>query len=299
MRVVNRSGRLNLVADGRAVDVETASAGRFSADPQQIFERWDEFVSWGGTVEFDDAAPLVEAELRAPVPRPGQIFAVGVNYADHVEESGLELPDTPFVFTKFPASITGPYDTIEHPGGSVDFEVELVAVIGKPAHHVPVERGWDYVAGLTLGQDLSERDLQLSGPAPQQFSLGKSFAGFAPIGPVLVTPDEFADRDDIEVSTLLSGELMQRSRTRHLIFPIPALVAYLSSILPLRPGDLIFTGTPAGIGFTRDPKRLIGVDDELVSRAEGIGEMRHRFEATGRPHPLTTFSTNSRSITHV
>jgi len=290
MRVANQSGRLVLVVDGRTVDVENASSGRFSPDPQQIYDRWDEFVSWAAGAEFPDGTPVVESELQAPVPRPGQIFAVGVNYADHVEESGLELPDTPFVFTKFPASVAGPYDTIEHPGGSVDFEVELVAVIGKEARHVPADQGWEYVAGLTLGQDLSERELQLSGPAPQQFSLGKSFSGFTPIGPVLVTPDEFSDRDDLEVSTVLSGELMQKSRTRHLIFPIPVLVSYLSSIVPLRPGDLIFTGTPSGIGFTRDPKRLIGVDDELISRAEGIGEMRHRFVAGGRPHPLSAFS---------
>ncbi|MDV7353713.1 fumarylacetoacetate hydrolase family protein [Rhodococcus oxybenzonivorans] len=296
MRVANQAGRLQVVADGIAVDVETASGGRFSAEPQQIFDRWGEFTSWAATVDFTDGTPVVESELGAPVPRPGQVFAIGVNYADHVEESGLTLPDAPFVFTKFPASITGPYDTIEHPGGSVDFEVELVAVIGKEARHVPVSEGWDYVAGLTLGQDLSERDLQLSGPPPQQFGLGKSFAGFSPIGPVLVTPDEFENPDDIEVSTVLSGELMQKSRTRHLIFPIPVLVSYLSSILPLRPGDLIFTGTPSGIGFTRDPKRLIGVDDELVSRADTIGEMRHRFTAATRPHPLTTVS---RSTSHV
>ena len=296
MRVANQAGRLQIVADGVAVDVETASGGRFSAEPQQIFDRWAEFTTWAATADFTDGTPVVESELGAPVPRPGQIFAIGVNYADHVEESGLTLPDAPFVFTKFPASITGPYDTIEHPGGSVDFEVELVAVIGKEARHVPVSEGWEYVAGLTLGQDLSERDLQLSGPPPQQFALGKSFAGFAPVGPVLVTPDEFADPDDIEVSTVLSGELMQKSRTRHLIFPIPVLVSYLSSIVPLRPGDLIFTGTPSGIGFTRDPKRLIGVDDELVSRADTIGEMRHRFAATNRPHPLTAIS---RSTDHV
>ncbi|AII03286.1 MULTISPECIES: fumarylacetoacetate hydrolase family protein [Rhodococcus] len=296
MRLANQAGRLQVVADGVAVDVETASGGRFSAEPQQIFDRWDEFTAWAATVDFTDGAPVVESELGAPVPRPGQIFAVGVNYADHVEESGLTLPDAPFVFTKFPASITGPYATIEHPGGSVDFEVELVAVIGKEARHVPVSEGWEYVAGLTLGQDLSERELQLSGPPPQQFALGKSFAGFAPIGPVLVTPDEFENPDDIEVSTVLSGEVMQNSRTRHLIFPIPVLVSYLSSIVPLRPGDLIFTGTPSGIGFTRDPKRLIGIDDELVSRADTIGEMRHRFAATNRPHPLTTVS---RSTSHV
>lgn len=287
MRVANQSGRLTLVFGDTVVDVETASGGRFSAEPQQIFDRWDEFLDWARNADTSAAAPLEPDKLGPPVPRPGQIFAIGVNYADHVEESGLTLPDTPFVFTKFPASIAGPYDTIEHPGGSVDFEVELVAVVGKYAHHVPRTEGWDYIAGLTLGQDLSERELQLSGPPPQQFSLGKSFTGFAPIGPVLVTPDEFPDRDDIGVSTILSGELMQDSRTRHLIFSVPVLIAYLSSIVPLRPGDLIFTGTPAGIGYTREPQRLIGPDDVLVSHAEIIGEMRHRFAPAHRTYPTT------------
>ncbi|WP_143543199.1 fumarylacetoacetate hydrolase family protein, partial [Rhodococcus sp. NCIMB 12038] len=136
--------------------------------------------------------------------------------------------------------------------------------------------------------------LQLAGPPPQQFNLGKSFAGFAPIGPMLVTPDEFTNRDDIEVSTILSGQEMQKSRTRNLIFPIPELVAYLSTILPLRPGDLIFTGTPGGVGWVREPKRLIGPDDELVTRAEGIGEMRHHFVPAGNG----ALTTARRSTTH-
>ncbi|HEY5854192.1 MAG TPA: fumarylacetoacetate hydrolase family protein [Aldersonia sp.] len=296
MRVVNQSGRLKIVTGNGVIDVEQSSRQRFSADPQAIFDRWGEFLEWAGSASFGDTEPLIESQLQAPVPRPGQIFAVGVNYADHVAESGLELPDAPFVFTKFPAAIAGPYDAIEHPGGSVDFEVELVAVIGRDARNVAASDGWKYVAGLTVGQDLSERELQLSGPAPQQFNLGKSFAGFAPIGPAVVTPDEFDDPADIEVGTVLSGELMQRSRTRHLIFPIPALVSWLSSILPLRPGDLIFTGTPAGIGFTRDPKRLIRAGDELVTHAEGIGEMRHSFVASRRPHPLNAVPHTPRSI---
>ncbi|MGW4334750.1 fumarylacetoacetate hydrolase family protein [Rhodococcus koreensis] len=292
MRLANVSGRLAIVTDDVAVDVENASGRQFSADPQAVFDRWDEFTDWAQTVTVTEGAPVITSTLQAPVPRPGQIFAVGVNYRDHVEEAGLELPEAPFVFTKFPASITGPYNDIELPEGSVDFEVELVAVIGRPARHVDADTAWDYVAGLTLGQDLSERELQLSGPAPQQFNLGKSYAGFAPIGPMLVTADEFDDPDDIEISTILSGRQMQKSRTRHLIFPIPDLVAYLSSILPLSPGDLIFTGTPGGIGWTREPPRLIGTSDELVSRAEGIGEMRHHFV---QAHPTTI----SRSATHV
>ena len=281
MRLINLSGRLKIVVDGLAVDVEKASNHRFSSQPQEIFARWEEFTGWAGSADLSGGDPIAEAEIGPPVPRPPQIFAVGINYRDHMEEAGLQPPDAPFVFTKFPSAITGPYGAIELPNGSVDWEVELVAVIGKLARHVDERKGWEYVAGLTVGQDLSERELQLSGPPPQQFNLGKSYAGFAPIGPALVTIDELADPNDVEVSTTLSGEVMQQSRTANLIFPVPRIVAYLSEILPLLPGDLIFTGTPSGIGWARDPKRLITAADELVTRVSGIGEMRHRFTSTG------------------
>jgi 2-keto-4-pentenoate hydratase/2-oxohepta-3-ene-1,7-dioic acid hydratase in catechol pathway len=279
MRLINLSGRLNVVVGEFGVDVEKASNHQFSADPQDVFARWDEFTSWAASVDFTGGDPIIESQLGPPVPRPGQVFAVGINYRDHVTEAGLAEPDEPFIFTKFPTSITGPFNEIELPKGSVDWEVELVAVIGRRARNVDERDGWDYIAGLTVGQDLSERDLQLSGPAPQQYNLGKSFEGFAPIGPALLTLDEFEDRNDIELQTILSGEVMQHSRTAHLIFSVPQIVAYLSRILPLLPGDLIFTGTPSGIGWSRDPQRFITTADELVSQASGIGEMRHRFTA--------------------
>jgi 2-keto-4-pentenoate hydratase/2-oxohepta-3-ene-1,7-dioic acid hydratase in catechol pathway len=277
MRLINQGNRLKIVVDGLAVDVEKASDHRFAADPQAVFERWAEFRSWAASARLDGGEPIVDGELCPPIPRPSQIFAVGVNYRDHVEEAGLEEPTAPFVFTKFPASITGPYADIELPTMSVDWEVEVVAVIGERARRVREQDGWAHVAGLTVGQDLSDRELQLSGPAPQQFNLGKSFAGFTPIGPALVTVDEFDDPDDVAVRTVVSGEEMQNSRTGHLIFSIPRIISYLSHILPLLPGDLIFTGTPGGIGWTRQPQRLLSASDELVTWAEGIGEMRHRF----------------------
>jgi 2-keto-4-pentenoate hydratase/2-oxohepta-3-ene-1,7-dioic acid hydratase in catechol pathway len=136
---------------------------------------------------------------------------------------------------------------------------------------------WDHVAGLTVGQDLSDRGQQLSGPAPQQYNLGKSFAGFTPIGPALVTPEDFDDPDDLELSCALPDGQMQKTRTSDLIFPIAAIVKFLSNILPLLPGDLIFTGTPSGIGWTRDPRRTLRADDELVTEVVGIGQMRHTF----------------------
>lgn len=277
MRILNLDGRLSLAADDKAIDVETASRGSFSADIQAIYPRWDEFRSWAATYQGTPDRDVVASSLGPPVPRPPQIFAIGVNYRDHAAEAGLELPDRPMVFTKFPAAVTGPYDDIALPSDAVDFEVELVAVIGRRARHVAERDAWSHVAGLTAGQDLSERAVQLAGPPPQQYNIGKSFEGFAPIGPALVTPDEFADPDDIELGCRLSGEQMQHGRTRDFVFTIPQLVAYLSGVLALLPGDLIFTGTPSGIGWVREPRRTITPGEELVTHITGIGEMRHRF----------------------
>ncbi|WP_370963914.1 fumarylacetoacetate hydrolase family protein [Amycolatopsis sp. cg9] len=276
MRIANLAGRLVLLTGGGAVDVERASAQRFSADPHAVYARWDEFVAWAAGVPATGAEPFDEAGLRAPSPTPSQVFGVGLNYRDHAAESGLGLPDSPAVFTKFPSCLTGPHGGIALTGSTVDWEVELVAVIGREARHVPAERGWEHVAGLTAGQDLSDRTVQLAGPAPQ-FSLGKSAPGFGPTGPWLVTPDEFADRDDLELSSEVNGEPVQKGRTSDLVFPVAELVARLSAILPLRPGDLIFTGTPAGVGVARTPQRFLAAGDELVTTVEGIGSMRHRF----------------------
>ena len=291
MRIINHAGRAGLVIAGRVLDVEHASGGAFGPDPQELYQRWDEFTAWAGAVGADGAdgaEPLDASAVGPPVPRPGQVFAIGLNYRAHAHEAGLDLPGSPMVFTKFPASITGPAGTITLPPGSVDFEAELVAVIGRRAYQVPEAAAWGHVAGLTAGQDLSERELQLRPPAPQQYNLGKSYPGFAPIGPVLVTPDEFGDPGDLELSCTLSGEQMQKARTRDLIFSVPQLIAFLSSVLPLLPGDLIFTGTPSGIGWAREPRRLLADGDELVTRVEGIGEMRHHFTAgtAPRPHPF-------------
>lgn len=279
MRILNLDGRLALaVGDDRAIDVATASGGRFGPEPQGVYAVWEEFRAWAdGRSSTDGAVEVDRARLGAPAPRPPQVFAVGLNYREHAAEAGLDLPETPVVFTKFPSAVTGPGGQITLPKGSVDFEVELVAVVGREAWGVSSADAWQYIAGLTVGQDLSERELQLAGPAPQQFNMGKSYVGFAPIGPVLVTPDEFTDPDDVEISCTLSGVEVQRTRTGDMIFSIPRIVEFLSSVAVLWPGDLIFTGTPSGVGWTREPRLLIGADDELVTSAEGIGEMRHTF----------------------
>ncbi|GAB3854664.1 fumarylacetoacetate hydrolase family protein [Nocardioides maradonensis] len=278
MRIANVDGRLTIRLTDGDVDVESASVGRFGADPQSVFARWEEFCDWarGPAVGAEVTPPAAPERLGPPVPAPGQVFAIGLNYRDHAAESGLPVPEAPPTFTKFRSSLNGPTGEIALPGGNVDWEVELVAVIGREARNVPVDRGWDYVAGLTVGQDLSERVVQMAGALPQ-FSLAKSHPGFGPMGPVLVTTDELADPDDLELGCSLNGEPVQQSRTSELVFSVPELVAYLSATVTLQPGDVIFTGTPAGVGQGRSPQQFLRPGDELVTWVAGIGRMRHVF----------------------
>jgi 2-keto-4-pentenoate hydratase/2-oxohepta-3-ene-1,7-dioic acid hydratase in catechol pathway len=275
MRVASFNGRLSLLRDAdERVDVERASGGRFTSDPQAVYERWEEFAAWAeGT---DAGEPFDGSGLEAPVPRPRQVFALGLNYAMHAEEAGLELPAMPLTFTKFPSCIAGPDAVVPVATDRVDWEVELVVVVGRAAHRVAAADAWDHVAGLTVGQDLSARDVQMLG-SPPQFSLGKSFPGFGPTGPWLVTPDELGDRDDLGIGCAVNGKPMQDDRTSSMLFGVGEIVARLSAICPLLPGDLIFTGTPAGVGNRMDPPRYLRPGDELVSTIEGIGSMTTRF----------------------
>ncbi|MGW1718712.1 fumarylacetoacetate hydrolase family protein [Streptomyces sp. NPDC002156] len=281
MRIANLSGRLVLITDdqARAVDVEEASDGRFGADPQAVYERWAEFRSWAGSAELPQGQRFEAAHLGSPAPAPRQLLAIGLNYRAHASESGFEAPEgLPPVFTKFATSISGPVTEVAlPPEGHTDWEVELVAVIGTRAERVSEADAWSHIAGLTVGQDISERITQLAGPIPQ-FGLGKSFPGFTPMGPWLVTPDEFDNPDDLELSCSINGEEVQKSRTSDLIFSVPALVSKLSAVLPLLPGDVLFTGTPAGVGLGRDPQRWLAPGDALVSSVEGIGELRQNFK---------------------
>jgi 2,4-didehydro-3-deoxy-L-rhamnonate hydrolase len=287
MRIGNLAGGLVLVtADGTAaLDVERASQGRFAADPQSVYDQWPEFVAWAAGVDLADPAPFetvpfAVADLGAPAPAPRQVLAIGLNYAEHAAESGFDVPEEPTVmFTKWPSCLTGPVTEVELPaGGHTDWEVELVAVIGRRAFRVSAADAWDHVAGLTVGQDISERILQMA-TKPPQFSLGKSYPGFGPVGPWLVTPDEFSNPEDLELGCHINGEQMQHGRTSQLIFSVTELIEQLSRVTPLLPGDIIFTGTPSGVGMGRDPQRWLAPGDVLTSFVEGIGEMRHTFVA--------------------
>ena len=280
MKIANIKGRLALVVgDNTAVDVESASNGHFSANIQDIYSRWAEFSEWAANAPIEGSTSYVATDAGSPTPAPSQVFAIGLNYASHAAESGFKIPDAPVVFTKYQSCLTGPTGEITLPiGGETDWETELVVVIGRNASHVSEADAWSHVAGLTLGQDISERITQRSGPAPQ-FGLGKSFANFGPTGPLVVTPEEFADPDNISLGCSINGVEMQRGKTGDFIFSVSQLISSLSAIVTLRAGDIIFTGTPAGVGLGRTPQVFLKPGDVLETWAENIGEMRHVFHA--------------------
>src|SRR5262245_2700689 len=276
MQIANVSGRAHLVADGRLVDVEKASGGRLPADPTALVSSLDSV----GDLEIPDDAPALEgAKLGPPVPSPSKILALGLNYRAHAEESGLQPPDEPVVFTKLPSALVGPTDDIVIPDGRVrvDWEAELVVCIGRGGKRIAESDAWSRVAGLTAGQDVSDREEQFR--ALRQFTMAKSFDTYAPTGPVLVTPDELADPNDLKLETRLDGEVVQSSRTSDLIFPVAELVAWISRICTLEPGDLIFTGTPSGVGDSREPPRYLGPGNVVETEIEGVGIMRNPVAA--------------------
>ena len=283
-RLLNVDGRAALESGGQWFDLAALSGDPLLSDPMAAVARSDELHDLtdrcAGAVA---GGPVDGARLGAPVPTPRQVFGIGLNYRDHADESGMDLPPAPLTFTKFPSCIVGPHDDVPLSGALVDWEVEIVAVIGTETSAVPVDRAWGAVAGLMLGQDISDRGVQLTG-SPAQFCLGKSFAAYGPTGPALVSVDSFEDPDDIGLWCEVAGERMQEGQSRQLIFTIPTLVAYLSSITVLSPGDLIFTGTPSGVGMASG--RFLAPGELLVSGAEVIGELANTCVAGTGPLAL-------------
>ena len=281
MRIGNLDGRLALLLGDTAVDVASASDGRFGPDPQSAYASWDGLLEWSRSVVATGVG-FDEARLGPPVPKPRQTFAIGLNYRDHAAEAGADVPRHPQVFTKFSSCFTGPRATVDLASEYVDWEIELVVVLGRRAERVPADQAWAHVAGLTVGQDLSDRKLQLRRPQPAQYSLGKSRPGFGPMGPAVVSLNEVPAPDDLGLTCALNGEEVQKSRTSEMIFPVPEIIARLSAVLPLFPGDVIFTGTPGGIGGTRTPPRFLAPGDKLVSTIDRLGSLVTDFAAGSR-----------------
>jgi len=244
------------------------------ADAMDRVLRWVE--SAPGGERFDPSA----MKLRAPIPRPPKIVCIGLNYRDHAEETKMAIPEVPTVFSKYATAVTGHRHPIVLPknSGKPDYEAELAVVIGKGGRHIPESRWREHVFGYTILNDVSARDFQL---ATSQWMIGKTFDTFAPMGPAIVTADEIEDPHNLNISLTLNGQVMQNSNTRQLIFDVPKLIAHLSSVFTLEPGDVISTGTPAGVGFARKPPVYLKPGDEVVVEVEGLGQLMNPVVAEG------------------
>jgi len=275
MRLAMIHGRPSVVRDDRALDIADASKGAIEPRLEVLSDLslHDEMRTLAERAADADWRPFGPRELGR-VSRPYKAIGVALNYRGHAEESNLPIPDEPSVFAKFASSVVGPYDPIVVGAGydKVDYEAEVVVVMGATGKHIAEADAWSYVAGVTAGQDISDRREQWRKPI-NQFTLPKSYDTFSPVGPYLVTVDEFADPDDIEVVGWVDDLEVQRGRTAELIFSVPALIAWLSQRVTFEPGDLIFTGTPAGCGVRRTPRLYLRAGMVVRTEVAGVGTM--------------------------
>ncbi len=263
-----------IVDDNRAYDVAQESEGRYGPDVGAVLAQWGEFAAWAAGHTPRATQPYTQAQLGAVSPQPSQIFAIGLNYQEHSNETGIAVNrEFPPVFPKWQSSLAAPNGEVQVPEDShVDWEVELVAVIGKRASRVSQQQALEHVAGFSVGQDFSDRKVQFIGQAPQ-FGLAKSFAGFSPVGPFLVTPDELGELAGKQIRCEVDGVVKQQGTLDQMIFSVPEIISILSQIVTLNPGDLIFTGTPSGVGYARKPPEALQPGSRVVSRIDGIGEI--------------------------
>ena len=278
MRFVNANGRAALLVDDLVYDLAVHSGGAVSADPTVALRtQWDLMRSIEREGAFSGGIPQVDVVLGPPVPEPRAVYAVGLNYQGHAAETGRSPGELPGIFTKFPTSITGPYDDVVIPRDRaiVDWEAELCVVFGDGGRRVAEEDAVTHVLGLMCAQDISERHVQRA--AMNQFSMGKSYDTFCPIGPAVVTLDELVDPYDLRITCRVNGVTRQDDRTSGLIVDVPALTTWISSVCPLRAGDLCLTGTPAGVGAARGV--FLAPGDVVETEIEGLGSMRNRCVA--------------------
>ncbi len=277
-RLANIASRASLIDSGGGVhDLESLGG---PVDPMGALADVEVLHRLAAEAERRDASGNLDDALTAgavgpPVPRPRNCFAVGLNYADHIEETEREPPETPLVFTKFPSCLSGPASDVELRSDRADWEVELVVVIGAAGRDIHRDDAQHHIAGFTVGQDVSDRALQFAA-TPPHFDLGKSRDTYGPMGPVVVSFDSLDDPWDLAIRCEVNGDERQSSRTSKLIFDVPALIAYLSSICTLEPGDVVFTGTPDGVGAARTPPVFLRPHDVITSTIEGIGSMTNR-----------------------
>ena len=273
-KLANVGGKSALIHGNSYYDINSISQGEITSDPSYILDSLDDLHDLSNKIDNFEPTGLIENSLLgAPVTNSRNCFAVGLNYRAHAEESGMEIPPFPMVFTKHTSCIVGPFDNIEMRSDIVDYEAELVLVIGKKGKNISKEAAWDHVAGLTVGQDISDRAVQFHA-TPAQFNLGKSFDTFGPIGPYLVSPDSVANKNAVQLECHINNELRQESSTDDLIFTVPDIISYISEFLTLNTGDLIFTGTPSGVGATQG--KLLKDGDIITTSIKEIGTIKNK-----------------------
>ena len=272
-RLANHNSRAVLIDGDGWHDLAAATGGAFSGDPMEAVRRHAELhdVSLAGR---SPDGRVADAVLAAPVPEPRCVFAIGLNYADHAGEADMDLPENPLVFTKFPSCLSGPTADIELNSGAADYEAELVVVIGTGGRDIAPGDAWDHVMGFTIGQDISDRALQFAAQPPH-FDLGKSRDTYGPCGPAVVSSDLVTDPGNLTITCDVNAERRQTGNTGQLIFDVPTLISYISSILTLEVGDLIFTGTPEGVGAMQGS--FLSPGDVIETTIDGLGSMRIVF----------------------
>lgn len=272
-KLANIAGRAALVEGENYYDLETISNGDFDEDTTNALKNLEGLMALSsGLSKAKPSGLLKDAKIDAPVSAPKNCYAVGLNYRNHAEEAGMDIPSSPMVFTKHTTCLVGPNANIEMRSDNVDYEAELVAVIGMPGKDISEDKAWDHVAGLCVGQDVSDRTVQFSSKPPQ-FNLGKSFDTFGPMGPYLVSPDALKDKDSLDIECKVNEEVRQKDNTNDLIFNVPSIISYLSEIVTLNTGDVIFTGTPGGVGVMEG--KFLNEGDIVTTSIEGIGTLKN------------------------
>tara|TARA_B100000287_G_scaffold392520_1_gene405008 strand:- start:205 stop:1074 length:870 start_codon:yes stop_codon:yes gene_type:complete len=273
-KLANIEGRAALVEGENYYDLETLSSGKFDKDTSNALNNLNGLSELSKDLSISEPTGLLRnVRIDAPISAPKNCFAVGLNYKNHAEEAGMDIPAVPMIFTKHTTCLVGPNATIEMRSDHVDYEAELVVVIGSTGKDIQKDKAWDHVAGLCVGQDISDRTVQFSSKPPQ-FNLGKSFDTFGPMGPYLISPDLLEDKDSLQIECKVNEEIRQKDNTNDLIFNIPSIISYLSEILTLNTGDVIFTGTPGGVGVMEG--KFLKEGDVLRTSIEGIGVLENK-----------------------
>lgn len=273
-KLANIKGRAALLNEESFYDLEEISNGNLSHDSTKALFHLEELGELSKNLnDLEATGNISEAEFDAPVSFPKNCYAVGLNYRNHAEEANMTIPEVPMIFTKHTSCLVGASADVEMRSNYVDYEAELVVVIGLSGKDISKDNAWNHVAGLCVGQDISDRPAQFAS-TPPMFNLGKSFDTFGPMGPALVSPDSLPNKENLVIECKVNDEIRQNDNTDDLIFDVPTIISYLSEIVTLNTGDIIFTGTPGGVGVTQG--KFLKDGDIITTSIEGLGTLTNK-----------------------